>query len=118
MKPTAEALEERSPGDVEMRSWGRQLARWSVLAAFLSCTLNCVFNQLGARAAASLGQFDKAVGWTSLLMVIAGAALGVAGLASGWRRRAVDTMVIAGIGLVLNGGIVFVVVWYFTMIRR
>lgn len=118
MKPTAEALEQQSPDHVEMRSWGRQVARWSVLAAFLSCTLNCVFNQLAARAAASFGQFDRVVGWTSLLMVIAGATLGVAGLVSGWRRRSVDTMVIAGIGLVLNGGILFVVVWYFTMIRR
>jgi hypothetical protein len=100
------------------RSWSRQLARWSVLAAFLSCTLNCVFNQLTARAAQSLGRFEGLVGWTSLLVVIAGMVLGAAGLASGWRRRSVDTMTIAGIGLVLNSGIVFVVVWYFAVIRR
>jgi hypothetical protein len=53
-----------------------------------------------------------------LLVVIAGMVLGAAGLASGWRRRSVDTMTIAGIGLVLNSGIVFVVVWYFAVIRR
>jgi hypothetical protein len=112
------ATEDPSSNDVDVRSWSRQLARWSVLAAFLSCTLNCVFNQLASRAAAALGQFDAVVGWASLLVVLAGIVLGAVSLTGGWRRRSVDTMVIAGIGLVLNGGIVFVVVWYFTMIRR
>lgn len=102
----------------DARTWSRQLARGSILAAFLSCTLNCVFNQLASRAAASLGRFDGLIDWLSLLMVLAGIALGVAGMLGGSRRKSPDTMVIAGIGLVLNGGIVFVVVWYFTMVRR
>ncbi len=102
----------------DARTWSRQLARGSILAAFLSCTLNCVFNQLASRAAATLGRFDGLIDWTSLLMVLAGMALGVAGMLGGWRRKSPDTMVIAGIGLVLNGGIVFMVIWYFTIVRR
>jgi hypothetical protein len=104
--------------DHDARSWSRQFARSSVLAAFLSCTLNCGFNQLAARAAQSLGRFEGLVGWMSLLVVLVGIVLGTAGLVGGWRRRSVDTMTIAGIGLVLNSGIVFVVVWYFAVIRR
>jgi hypothetical protein len=116
--PAASGSEAGSEADLDARSWGRQFARWSVLAALLSCTLNCVFNQLAARAAQSLGRLDGLVGWTSLLVVFVGATLGLAGMVSGWRRRSADTMVIAGIGLVLNSGIVFVVVWYFVAIRR
>jgi hypothetical protein len=105
------------PPDTDVRSWSRHLARWSVLAAFFSCSLNCVFNQLTARAAAVLGRFDAFVGWGSLLLVLAGMALGASALVGGWRSRSADTMVIALIGLILNGGIVFVVVWYFAAIR-
>ncbi len=106
-----------SPSDHDAGSWARQLARISVVAAFLSCTLNCVFSQVASRAGPALGSFGWLVDWSSLLVVLAGATLGVLGIVGGWRRKSPDTQAIAAIGLVLNLGIVFVVVWYFTMVR-
>ena len=103
--------------DHDSGSWGRRLARLSILAAFLSCTFNCVFSQVASRAGPSLGRFGWLVDWSSLLVVLAGATLGVAGILGGRRRQSRDTQVIAGIGLALNLGIVFVVVWYFTIVR-
>jgi hypothetical protein len=101
----------------DSRSWPRWLARLSILAAFLSCTLNCVFSQVASRAGPWLGRFGWLVDWSSLLVVLAGATLGVVGLVGGRPRRSPETQAIAGIGLVLNLGILFVVVWYFTMVR-
>lgn len=103
--------------DPDGGSWGRRLARLSILAAFLSCTFNCVFSQVASRAGPSLGRLNWLVDWSSLLVVLAGATLGVAAIIGGRQRRSLDTQVIAGIGLALNLGIVFVVVWYFTIVR-
>lgn len=105
------------PGDdADFRSRERRVARLSVLAAFLSCSLNCVFSQLAARASqvASLGGL---VDWTSLALVLLGVALGAAGLAGGWRQKSRETAAIAAIGLVLNLGILLVVAWYFAVVR-
>jgi hypothetical protein len=49
--------------------------------------------------------------------VLVGVGLGLAGLVGGLKKRSPDTAMIGVIGLVLNLGIVFVVVWYFTMVR-
>jgi hypothetical protein len=103
--------------DLDAGSWGRQFARLSVLAAFLSCTLNCVFSQVASRAGPTVGRFGWLVDGSSLLVVIAGVTLGVMGVLGGRRRRSLDTQAIAAIGLVLNVGILFVVVWYFTIVR-
>ncbi len=103
--------------DHDLRSWGRVLARLSVIAALLSCSLNCVFSQVASRAGPALGRFGWLVDWSSLLVVLAGATLGVMGLISGWRRKSPDTQAIGVIGLVLNLGILFVVVWYFAVVR-
>jgi hypothetical protein len=103
--------------DFDTGSRARLAARLSILAAFLSCTLNCVFSQVAARAGQWLGDYSGVVSWFSLLVVLAGATLGAAGLVGGWRRKSADTQVIAGLGLVLNAGIVFVVIWYFTFVR-
>lgn len=105
------------PPDTDIRSTARQLARLAVIAAILSCSLNCVFNQLTARGAESLNRFGGLVGWGSLLIVFAGIALGIAGLIGGLKNRSMDTAAIALIGLVLNAGIVFVIVWYFVFVR-
>lgn len=106
------------PPDHDAGSRARMLARLSIVAAFVSCTLNCVFGQVAARAGDWLGRFDWLVGWSSLLIVLAGVTLGVVGILGGRRRKSVDTQIIAGLGLLLNLGIVFVVVWYFTVLRR
>lgn len=105
-----------TPPTTADRSAARQWARWSVLAAFVSCSLNCVFSQLAARTA-RLAPYGWLVDWASLAVVLAGVALGAAALASGWRRSSRDTAAIAAIGLVLNLGILLIVAWYFAMIR-
>jgi hypothetical protein len=102
-------------------SRARQLARLSIVAAFFSCTLNCVFSQLASRVGSQLGGYGWLVDWTSLAVVVAGVVLGAIALVSGWRRNwrhsSSDTVAIAVIGLVLNLGILFVVFWYFAVVR-
>ena len=112
--PDAKALDVTS---LDAHSRARQLARLSIAAAFLSCTLNCVFNQVASRVGSQLGAYGWLVDWTSLAIVLAGGALGAIGLVGGWRGKSRDTATIAVIGLVLNLGILFVVVWYFAVVR-
>jgi hypothetical protein len=106
-----------SAQDADFRSRERQFARLSILAAFLSCSLNCVFSQLVSRAAGSLASYGWLVDWISLAMVVAGVGLGLTGLTGGWRRQSRDTAAIAAIGLALNLGILALVAWYFAVIR-
>ena len=103
--------------DPDSRSLPRQLARLSSLAALVSCSLNCVFSRLAAGEGGRWWSFGWLVDWSSLLIVLAGVACGLIGLVGGLRRKSPDTAVIAAIGLVLNLGIVFVVVWYFAVLR-
>ena len=103
--------------DADARSTLRRLARLSIAAAFLSCTLNCVFSQLASRASSWLESYGWLVDWSSLAVVLAGVVLGAIGLRGGLRRKSADTTTIAGIGLVLNLGILLIVAWYFAVIR-
>jgi hypothetical protein len=103
--------------DPESRSADRYLARLSIAAALVSCSLNCVFSQLAARAGAGLTTYGWFVDWSSLGVVLAGAVLGAIAIWSGFRKGSFDTAAIAAIGLVLNLGILFVVVWYFAVVR-
>ena len=102
--------------DRDQSSIGRRLSRASVLAAFASCALNCVFSQLAARLA-WVAAYSGPVDWLSLGVVLAGAACGISGLVLGLRRKSPDTAIIASIGLLLNLGILFIVIWYFAIIR-
>jgi hypothetical protein len=112
--PGMKSLDARS---LDGNSTARQLARLSIVAALVSCTLNCVFSQLASRVGSQLGAYGWLVDWTSLAIVLAGVVLGAIGLVGGWRRKSSDTTAIAVIGLVLNLGILFVVVWYFAVVR-
>jgi hypothetical protein len=112
--PDAKTLDATS---LDAHSRARQLARLSIAAAFLSCTLNCVFSQVASRVGSQLGAYGWLVDWVSLAIVLAGVALGAIGLVGGWRRKSSNTAAIAVIGLVLNLGILFVVVWYFAVVR-
>jgi ABC-type transport system involved in multi-copper enzyme maturation permease subunit len=103
--------------DADARSPTRLLARLSIAAALLSCTLNCVFSQLAARFETATATYGWLVDWSSLVVVLAGIVLGAIGLAGGLRKRSPDTAMIATIGLVLNLGIIFVIVWYFAFVR-
>jgi hypothetical protein len=101
----------------DSRSAARWLGRLSILCLFASCTLNCVFSQLVAKSAAGKTLAGAVVDWSSLAVVGVGIGLGLAGLVGGLKRRSPDTAMIGAIGLVLNLGIVFVVVWYFAIVR-
>ena len=101
----------------EGQSRARWLARLAILAAFLSCTLNCVYSQLASRAGSWLAPHGWLIDWSSLAIVLAGVVLGAYGLAGGLRRKSADTATIGAIGLVLNLGILFVVIWYFAVVR-
>ena len=103
--------------DMDSRSWPRHVARASILAAFLSCTLNCVFSQVASRAGPSLGSLGWLFDWSSLIVVLAGVTCGAWGLVGGWRRRSPDTQMIAVLGLALNLGSLFTIVWYFAVVR-
>jgi hypothetical protein len=103
--------------DADSRSAARWLGRLSILCVFVSCTLNCVFSQLAAKSGTGKTLAGGLVDWSSLAIVLVGVGLGLAGLVGGLKKRSPDTAMIGVIGLVLNLGIVFVVVWYFTMVR-
>jgi hypothetical protein len=97
---------------------GRWAARGSILAAFVCFTLNCTFSQLTAKQQpGDVWWLTQLVGWTSMLVVAAGIGLGIYGLVIGIRRRS-ETAGIAVIGLLLNSGIVFVMLWFMWMLRR
>lgn len=102
--------------DLDQKSAGRRLSRASVLAAFISCALNCVVSQLSLRLAWGPAYGDP-IDWLSLGLVLAGAGCGISGLVLGLKRKSPDTTIIAAIGLLLNLGILFVVIWYFAVIR-
>ena len=116
MSDPQQPLDRQAEADGPSRA--RWLARLSILAAFLSCTLNCVYSQLASRAGSWLGPYGWLIDWSSLAIVLAGVALGGYGLVSGLRRKSADTATIAAIGLVLNLGILFVVIWYFAVVRH
>ena len=97
---------------------GRWPARLSILAAYICFTLTCTFQQLTAKQKPDeVWLLNQMVGWVSLLFVAGGIGLGVYGLVQGIKRRS-QTAGIAAIGLVLNLGIVFVMLWFLWMFRR
>jgi len=97
---------------------GRWAARLSILAAYICFTLTCTFHQLTAKQKADeVWLLNQIVSWVSLLFVFGGIGLGVYGLIQGIRQRS-QTAGIAVIGLVLNLGIVFVMLWFLWMFRK
>ena len=97
---------------------GRWAARLSILAAYVCFTLTCTFQQLTAKQKpADVWLLNQIVSWSSLLFVVAGIVLGVYGLIVGLRRHS-QTAGIAVIGLVLNLGIVFVMLWVMWILRQ
>ena len=98
---------------------GRWPARLSIIAAYICFTLTCTFQQLTAKhkPGDDVWLLNQIVGWTSLLFVFAGIGLGIYGLVMGIRQRS-QTAGIAVIGLVLNLGIIFVMLWFMWMLRQ
>ena len=87
-------------------------ARFSIIAALLCFTSNCLANQAATRLQWSDGPaFAQLVSYLTMGIVIAGAGLGVVGLVGGILRRSSDTIGVAVIGLSLNLGIIAITVW-------
>ena len=117
-KPSPETPRDNLPTD-DSRSWGRFLARTSIMAAMLCCTMNCVLNQWTAKRLEQ--QIDLArivVDYGSAAVIATGLACGLAGLVLGLRKKSTDTTIMGCLGLILNGGIVFVVWWGMTVLKN
>ena len=96
----------------DSRTPARYAARMSVIAAFVCFTLNCVLNQFILKQQPASGKaWNLVVGSVSTLVVLGGIGLGIYGLVAGWRRRSLDTAMIALLGILLNLGILAVMAW-------
>lgn len=92
--------------------WSRQAARLSAASAFVCFMLNCIVNQLMLKDPKPGREWVwLSVNIVSSLMIGLGIISGLAGLYGGIRKKSVDTIGIAVIGLVLHGGILFVALW-------
>ena len=99
-------------------AWPRWAARGSLLAAFLCFAINCVFMQLTSEQPPEETRLaNQLVGWSSLAVVFAGLAAGGWAAAVALRRRWRDTALIAGLGVLLNGGILLLTLWMLFQIR-
>lgn len=80
--------------------------------------MNCVFMQLTRRQLPSETELaNQIVGWASMAVVIAGIVAGAAAFVGGRKERSRDTLVMAAIGMLLNGGIVLVTLWMLYLIE-
>jgi hypothetical protein len=92
--------------------WPRWASRASLLSAFVCFAMNCVFMQLTRKQLPSETELaNQIVGWTSIAVVIAGLVAGGAAFLGGWKAHGRETMFMAALGILLNGGIVLVTVW-------
>lgn len=105
------ASDESEAGDKRMH-WSRQAARMSAASAFVCFMLNCVVNQLMLKDPKPGREWVwLSVNIVSSLLIGLGLVSGLIGLYWGIRKKSVDTIGIAVIGLVLHGGILFVALW-------
>lgn len=103
----------------ESRSWPRFLARTSIFAAITCCTMNCVLFQLTAKQPGGPSELANAVvGYSSLLIVILGFFAGLVAFFQGFRQQTRDTSIIASLGLILCGGILFLMVWFLLLLQN
>ena len=104
-KEVAEAAKQRP-------DWPRLAARFSVISFFACITLSCVTNNLLLRKPEQPQVVVRLVtDSVAILILLAGLACGIGGLAGGIRKKSGDTIGIAIIGLVLQTGTVFVILW-------
>ncbi|MGV3605629.1 MAG: hypothetical protein ACO1RA_04415 [Planctomycetaceae bacterium] len=103
----------------ESRSWPRFWARTSIFAAITCCTMNCVLFQLTAKQPGGPSELANAiVGYSSLLLVILGFFAGLVAFFQGFRQKTRDTSIIASLGLILCGGILFLMVWFLLLLQN
>jgi hypothetical protein len=98
--------------------WSRQAARLSAASAFVCFTLNCVVNNLLLRNPEQpRNALRLIVDCLAGLIILVGLVSGIAGLIGGIRKKSSDTIGISIIGIVLNSGIVFVILWGIWVLR-
>jgi hypothetical protein len=96
----------------DSRSWPRRCARASILLPFAAPVLMAIAQQVAKPRDPAVGEAIYLIAsWTAMLLILAALALGVAGLVGGRRRGSRDTMMIAGIGLFVSGGLFLLSVW-------
>ncbi|MCE9524985.1 MAG: hypothetical protein K8R36_02910 [Planctomycetales bacterium] len=106
------------PAVEESAHWSRHAARLSAASAFVCFTLNCVVNNLLLRNPEQpRNALRLIVDCLAGLIILVGLVSGIAGLSGGIRKKSSDTIGIAIIGLVLNSGIVFVILWGLWVLR-
>ncbi len=106
------------PAGEDSAHWSRQAARLSAASAFVCFTLSCVVNQLLLKDPQQpRDTLRLVVDCLAALIVVCGLISGTAGLIGGIRKKSSDTIGIAIIGLVLHGGIAFVVLWGLWVLR-
>ena len=113
-------------------SWPRRAARVSIIAALVCFTLQCTVFQLTApkvpkpgpkqtEAAQPISRarpaVQRLVDSAGMALIVGGFVLGLAGLFGGVQQRSTDIIVMALIGLLLNGGVLAIVGWYFLILR-
>lgn len=110
----------QNTGEVdESRTRGRYLARVSIFSAIACCTMNCVLFQLTAKQPGGPSELANAlVGYSSLLLVLLGFVAGVAGFILGLKQSSRDTTIIASLGVMLCGGILFLMVWFLILLQN
>ncbi len=98
--------------------WPRHAARLSVISFFACATLSCVTNNLLFRNSQQPQvMLRMVVDSIAALVLLGGFICGIAGLIGGVRKKSADTIGIAIIGLVLQSGTVFVVLWGLWVLR-
>ena len=97
--------------------WPRWAARGSLASAFVCFAMNCVFMQLTRRQLPSETDLaNQLVGWGSLGVLIAGVVAGVAAIVGATGDRNRETLALAALGLLLNGGVIGVMLWLLNQI--
>ena len=92
--------------------WPRWAARASLTAAFVCFALNCVFMQLTREQLPSETELaNQIVGSLGLAILIAGIVSAAAALVGGWKHSSRETLVLALMGILLNGGVIAAMLW-------
>jgi hypothetical protein len=101
----------------DARTPARQAARAAIVAPFAAMLVNLLAGQLMEDNAPITNPVNLIAGTVSSLLLLAGVAMGVAGIVGGLRRRSHDTTMIAGLGLFLSGGAVLLTIWVVAFLR-
>lgn len=98
--------------------WPRRLARLAMVAAVVCFLLQVSYAQLVAKEKSSAwSATDRVVAAAGIGLLLSGAVLASLSLIGAVRAKNYDTGVMATIGLVINGGVLALIVWYLLVVR-